>query len=605
MNEYNKNDIFWKTFAGLPGNSYLLEAKLRSFNCLFVFLTRKTSTFSGDYPIALGYMASLLRMNGAKAKILVQYADSYDEGSFSGFDMICFYPMVALLQETADFAAKVKADNPEVPICFFNSEQHQHEMLFCVPKAVDIGLHVMERSKAVDFILIGEAEYSFLKLCEQLAFNRKDFNSIPRCLFREGDAIRLSEEPIRPVDFDYLPYPSRDYLEQTMSDDGINSSSVRVQSSRGCVSRCLYCVESSSNITSGGRKKIWTGRHIVKFVDEIEMLSKDYGIVFFNVIDSSFEDPGKNGIERMNIFCDEILSRNINASFKIHLRVETISKLSDDFIVKLKDAGCDVLILGVESGLEHELRSYKKITTVQENIDNCKRLESFGKFFLLLGHMMFSPFLKLDHLPLKIEFLKKLRHGWDYMNVSNNLLAFAGTAYHELIKEKGLAAGNDIFSGTVSYRYEDERIRLVSDEMGSLKIRCPEVIHLNNLFYDALNMKARYLNKMNSHLWNDESIFNKFAVGIDEMLRTTEDVYADYFLLLVDLADSGWSEAKADRLFRDMIHDKIPSLAESARILIEDFVSGFEKRGLSTGRLYLKTWMSIINTQINTASGKI
>ena len=67
---------------------------------------------------------------------------------------------------------------------------------------------------------------------------------VPGCFYRESEQVRESKFPIEHVDFDFLPYPARDYLETTITAEGINISSPRVQSSRGCVSSCSYCVES-------------------------------------------------------------------------------------------------------------------------------------------------------------------------------------------------------------------------------------------------------------------------------------------------------------------------------------------------------------------------
>ncbi len=601
---YGKETCSWKPFVSLPDNPYVLKSDISSFKCLLVFLNKKTGSYCGDYPIALGYMASLLRMNGAGADILVQDVDSYDSDTFSDYDLICFYPMVALLNETMNYVSKVKGDNHSAKICFLNSEQHQHEMLFCSPRAVEIAENTMDHCHALDFILIGESEYSFIKLCENIAAGSNLFSDLPSCVYRDNGKIKVSTEKIRPVDFMYLPYPSRDFLEETISDENINSFSPRVQSSRGCLGRCLYCTESAANITSGGRTKPWVGRDIISFVDEIEQLARKYKVVFFNVIDSSFEDPGNEGLERMERFCSEIRARNLEVSFKIHLRFETVSKLSDEFLLMLKEAGVDVLILGAESGLEHELRSYRKRTTAQKTVDGCRRLNDSGRFFQLLGHMMFSPFLTLDDLPLKMEFLKKVRHGWDYMNVSNNVLAFNGTAYHDLIDKKGLTIKNKELNGTVSYRFQDERVQYVAEEMGRLKIKCPEIIYLNNHIYDALNIKTRYHNKMNRHLWVEEKTFNLFKENLQSQLNEIEEIYSSYFLSLVQLAGSEWNEDEAGGIYEKWIAGVIPSAEEKMKKLIHTLIADLQSRGLSTSKLFMKTWMSVINTEINTASGK-
>lgn len=603
MNRYDNIDIFWRDFAEQKDNPYLLDRRLDGFKCLLAHLTKEGDLSKSDYPIALGNMASLVRMNGGGADISIKLAGDFNPGDFAGYDFVCFYPMSVMLKPMLEMAQKIKSHFTELKICLFNSEQHQHEMPLCAPRAADWGRELMEECPAIDFILIGEAELAFLNLCAKIASGKYDYADLPACLYRENGNINMSAKPIAPVDFDFLPFPARDHLEEAISPEGTNRLSPRVQSSRGCVSSCLYCAESSANITRSGRKKPWLGRDIIRFVDEIEMLNREYGVVFFNIIDSSFEDPGRRGLERMRCFCQEIIRREIEVSFKAHFRMETFDRLDDDAIRLLKEAGMDILVVGVESGVDSELRSYKKITTVEKNIRNIRRLDRFGGFFTLLGYMMFSPCLKLEDLPEKVRFLLEIDRGWDYLNMSNNLIVFRGTAYQDFIESQGLAQEAGKLSTVIPYRYIDERVKIVADEMGSLRGKCPAVISLHNLLYDALNIRARYHNKMNRHLWGKEELFLKFKRELEDLLNSAQETYIAYLTELVELAKSDWKKDAADEIYQRLIPDFAPAAKSQAETMIEDYIENCRKAGLSTSKLYLKTWMSLINTETNTVGG--
>jgi len=603
LTNYDENDIFWRDFD-YSQNPYKVNTDLSSLNCLFVFPSIKNDFSKGDYPISLGYMASLLRMNKGKAKILIQDVEEYNPSKFEGHNFICFYPMVASLDKILELATKVKKDYSNSKICFFNSDQHQHEMLLCNPKAIEFAKTMMERNSSLDYTLIGEAESSFIKLCEKVIEGNDNLENIPSCLYRKFGEIKISERPIEPVNFKFLPLPSRDFLEKSISLKGINSRSPRILSSRGCGSPCLYCAESSSNITLKGRKNPILKRNLSQFIKEIEMLQESYKVVFFNIMDSSFEGIGKKSIERVKNFCDEIRNRSIEASFKIHLRAETISKLDDKFLDDLKYAGVDIIGVGVESGLEKELKSYKKITRPQKSLDSVCRLESSGRFFSILGHMMFSPILKLEDLPKKIDFLTKIGHDWDYLEASHNIIIFRGTAYHNYIKSLGLTVKCDDLSPIIPYRFEDERVKYVAKEMGDLKIKCPEVIMLNNRLYDSMNIISRYYNKMNKHLWENQEEFDNFKGSLKDLSKKVGKVNVQYFSELVNLAEFGWSSKKANLIYEEYIPVFFPNALIKTNQLLGDFIKNCETKSLSTDKLYLKTWMSIINTQINTAGGK-
>ena len=549
-------------------------------------------------------MASLVRMNKGESEISIQDINEYTSEKFKGYDLIAFYPMVASLSKMTEMSDKIKKDNPNSKICFFNSDQHQHEMLLCNPTAKEFGIKMMEKHSSIDYVLVGEAEKSFIDLCDKLNNKKDNFENLASCLYRKEGKIQISKNSIKPVDFKYLPFQSRDFLETTISSEGINLSSPRIQSSRGCVSGCYYCTESSANITPGGRKIPLLMRDIDKFVDEIELLYQNYGVVFFNVIDSSFEGSGSAGIRRMSQFFDEIKERNIQASFKVHLRAETVKKLDDLYLDNLKESGVDIIGLGPESCLEKELKSYKKIATIEESVNSMQRLRKEDKFFVIPGYIMFTPILELDDLPKKLDFLKKIGYGWDYLNLANNILVFPGTKYHEFLKSKDLVVETAELAPLIKYKFEDSRVEDVAKAINNLKIICPETIKTHNLIYDSMNIVSRFKNKMNKHLKQNEKAFYDFKASLDKILNEVQETYSSFFMNSIDLARAGMQERKLDLITQD-ITNKFPAFMKRTDDNIKKFISDCEDKNLSTSKLYLKTWMSLVYTQENTTGGKI
>jgi len=603
--DYNLENIFWKDVKKIKDNPYLV-GDLKNLNCLLLYLTNEKDFSREDYPLPLGYVASLIRMNQGQADIKILDSKAYSSEEFKGYNLIGIYPMVSTIKETLAITDKIKQDNLTTKICLFNSDQHQHEMILCAPDARDYARTLMKKGQSLDYILVGEAEYSFINLCKKVVEKNLDFNEIPACFYREDDTIQESKKPIVPINFKFLPLPSRDFLDKKLSKEGINPISPRVQSSRGCVSPCLYCAESFLNIIYGGRKTALINRHTSKFIEEIDLLNRRYGTIFFNIIDSSFEGSGNKGITRMNDFYDEILKRNLELSFKIHLRPETVTKLEDKFILKMKDAGTDIVILGIESTIEEELKSYKnKNVNILQQITNLERMDSFGKFFNIIGHMMFSANLELDDLPKKVEFMQRVQRDWDYILMSSNLLAFRGTRYHDFLKKSGLERKTDNLTPIIPYRFKDERIEDVAKAMGDIKIKCPEVISLRNALYDSMNLLSREQNKMNEHLWGRKDIVNEFKTDLDEIFRETGKIYSNYLLDLIDLAKKGWEQNKAEEIYKLSMSNFFLKKFEKTKEIMNNFFRGYKEAGLSTNKLYLKTWMSTINSQINTSGGEI
>ena len=79
MSDCSESDIFWKSFSTMPCNPYLLNSGIDDFKCLFIHLSKGRDFSMYDYPIAYGYMASLLRMNHGKAKILILDVDEFNK----------------------------------------------------------------------------------------------------------------------------------------------------------------------------------------------------------------------------------------------------------------------------------------------------------------------------------------------------------------------------------------------------------------------------------------------------------------------------------------------------------------------------------------------
>jgi hypothetical protein len=460
---------------------------------------------------------------------------------------------------------------------------------------------LMHQIPVIDFCLIGEAEYSFIALCNALFDGGGAFHNLPHALYRENGKIHVTTRSQKPVQFESLPFPSRDHLERSLAPSGVNSASIRIQSSRGCISACRYCVESCVNLPQKGRTKAWIEKPLALFIDEIKMLSERYGAYYFNINDSSFEDPGRRGIGRMLRFCSGIKKLGIAASFKIHLRAETLDRLDDKAFDLLKEAGVDIIVVGVESGLPAELDAYGKRATAEIIQRSIRRVDRDGRFFLLTGHMMFSPLLHLDDLPAKVAYLRKIGRGWDYLNLSNNLLVFYGTAFHRAIEMEGLVEKTPgEVRPVVPYRYRDPRVGKISNAVSALRTSIPEVISLQNLLYDACNMRARFSNPSNGHLTLFASQFHEYEQVVNDVKEQLQDIYKCYWDDCYAAVTRGLTIPDAEYIAPDIagLYDR---LCEGERKIL----TSLHVSGLNTDRLHLKTWLSVINTAKNTSWGRI
>ena len=187
--------------------------------------------------------------------------------------------------------------------------------------------HFLNHFPEIDYVVLGEGEYSFLKLIEFLEIGQEgNPEEVMGVAFRrEGKPIKTGlPEPIQ--DLDSLPIPADYFQYQHLS------------SSRGCTWRCAFC----------GSRKFWGGRIRWRspehFVRELEVLYKK-GIRFFYFSDDTFTMSKERVIEN----CKRIIEKKLKISWFAISRVNYVNK---EVLFWMRKAGCLQISYGIESGSE-------------------------------------------------------------------------------------------------------------------------------------------------------------------------------------------------------------------------------------------------------------
>jgi anaerobic magnesium-protoporphyrin IX monomethyl ester cyclase len=201
--------------------------------------------------------------------------------------------------------------------------------------------HFLTHFPEIDFVVIGEGEYTFLNLIKWIQNNEKQpITRIKGIAFRkDGKGVRT--EPAEPIrDLDGLPVPSKYFKYRHLS------------LTRGCPGKCTFC----------GSPKFWGPKirfHSPKyFVDELERLYKK-GINFFYFSDDTFSVNKKLVIR----ICKKIIEKKLNISW---VAISRVNYMSEDILFWMRKAGCIQISYGVESGSK-KIRNFlnKKVTDAQ------------------------------------------------------------------------------------------------------------------------------------------------------------------------------------------------------------------------------------------------
>ncbi len=221
--------------------------------------------------------------------------------------------------------------------------------------------NILKKYPSVDYVIIGEGELSSVQLLQNLTAGQ-NIDSIDGIAYRQNGNVLFTGKAQPIADLDSLPYPDYSLIDKKY----IGNSMLRVITSRGCSNRCNFCVPSSffSNLRF---------RDYTKVVDELEFLKDEYGIKMFMIGDLNF----LSDYDYAKKFCQEIITRKLNLFWMCQSRVDLISS---EIVDVMKEAGCNMICLGMESGNQDILNSSNKNITLQRSMEACSIVKKAGLY---------------------------------------------------------------------------------------------------------------------------------------------------------------------------------------------------------------------------------
>jgi magnesium-protoporphyrin IX monomethyl ester (oxidative) cyclase len=240
----------------------------------------------------------------------------------------------------------------------------------------------------IDFVVIGEKEYTISELVETLEKGEtKNFKHIKGLAFTQQNGEPFITKP-RPLiqDLDSLPFPARHLLPMQAYFDAVKNNAIRgvinkpwvsMITSRGCPYDCVFC---SVHIVMGQQ---WRFRSPENVVDEIEQLVNTYNIKQVDFWDDNMA-LNKN---RMAGICDLIVERGLDIEWYTPngIRADTLDM---PLLTKMRASGCKKIRLAPESGVQRVVDDVigkkQDLTAVENAIINSRKLGiKVGCFFVL------------------------------------------------------------------------------------------------------------------------------------------------------------------------------------------------------------------------------
>lgn len=256
-------------------------------------------------------------------------------------DVVGITAMTFTLIDVIKTCRLIKSLSPETKIVLGGPHVHLYPMeTIAIPE--------------VDFLVLGEGEYTFIKLLENL-HNPAVLEGIQGLVFeKDGRVVNNGISPII-KDLDALGYPARHKVDVTRYASllGRNNVITTMFTSRGCPYSCTFCDRPNSPTISGFR---W--RSAKSVVDEMQACL-DLGIDEAFIYDDTFTVRK----DRVMELCEEIKRRKINFRWDVRAHVNTMNQ---EMLRAMKDAGCDRIHYGVEVGNNRMMKVIRKNATIEK-----------------------------------------------------------------------------------------------------------------------------------------------------------------------------------------------------------------------------------------------
>jgi len=380
-------------------------------------------------PLGLAYIASSLRIKGHSIDVLDINAHRYTKEKVISIlekkspDIILTGGLITVYNYLKWLANELKIIFPNTPIMVGGSVSTS------IP---EIALNTLN----VDIACIGEGEITTVEVLECIG-KSKSLMRVKGIYYKENGKIVKNQfrDPISDMDTIHLPaydlFPMNIYVNNPVgyintdkwgSGDIANNyipKSMNINISRGCPYKCTFCYH--DYLGPGYRHR--SPQSILK---EMDLLNKNYGVTYFLWAD----DEGVINKKFIHEFCELMIKSKRDYQFALAGRVNLVD---EKMLIELKNAGCNMMAYGIESGSQKILDTMKKQVTVEQAktaIELTKRIFGDADCSFMIGY----PGETDETIQETKEFCKEL-------GLTPEVIFFAtpypGTELYEYAKEKG------------------------------------------------------------------------------------------------------------------------------------------------------------------------
>ncbi len=372
--------------------------------------------------LGLGYIASVLRLQGHKVKILHCIKEKFTFGDFDNYIKQNNFDFIGIQMFTFDSTSVkrhldiIKKNKPSTTTILggYHPSGDPHEILKKFPQA--------------DFAFISETEIAFPFFLEEI--NKKDPNLsiVPNLIWRNGDKIIINSLKIID-DLDEIPFPAWDLMDPRTYPEAPHGGFFKsfptapIIITRGCPMECTFCAGKS--ITTKEIRK----RSINNVIEEMKFLKVKYGVNDFLIEDENFT-LHKNLVYD---FCNQLINQQLKVTWSCPSGVR-LDTLDLAILQLMEESGCHSLAVGVEFGSQriHDLtKKNLTIKIIKERISLFQHTKIKVTGFFMFG----IPGETEQEMIQTIKFAKALNINRAQFN---NFMPLPGSSLYAQLKHDGM-----------------------------------------------------------------------------------------------------------------------------------------------------------------------
>jgi len=412
-------------------------------------------------PLGIGYIAAVLEKNQYEVNVIDCQALRPTHNQLKG-ELITSHPdMVGVTSATLTYKPAleiVKTAKEALPNCL---------IIIGGPHVTVLDEQVLNEAPEADIIVRGEGEQTMLELADLVSrSDLKNLQEVEGITFRKNGEIVRNKDRAFIQNLDDLPHPAYEHFQ--LSKYRLSGKMyLPIITSRGCPFQCTFCLASRM---CGKRFRT---RSPKKVVDELEWLRDEHGADVFAFYDDTFTFD----IKRAHEICEEMKNRGFDLPWDCRTRVD---RISTEVLSKMRDANCQLIHFGVESGSQKMLSAMKKGTTVEQNEIGIKLAKDAG-ISVAISVVVGYPGETADMLKQTFDFIRKT--GPDYVYVCQ-AIPYPGTEMYDLLRDLGWEVSTD-------WNRYDEQSQVFENPLLSPQ----KIDEMRGNFYNSFFSPAYFLRK--------------------------------------------------------------------------------------------------------------